>query len=98
MISPEDRMKAYCKAFGWQGGTIHQVSEETGVSVQNLLYAEAPKNPSLTSDYCLGWFAGRTCSTEHNKAVNFPKYKGNVDFWIGVAEGIADAPTYNGAK
>ena len=81
------RTEALCKAFGWQGGTIHQLSEETGCDVAALLYGE-PSYRGLASDYTGGWFAGRTCSLQHNLERNFPRYKGNLDFWIGVAEGI----------
>lgn len=76
-----------CRALGWQGGTIHQVETETGCSAYDLLYAE-PKCRYTDSDYTLGWFAARTCSLGHNKGVNFPKNKGNVDFWLGVADGF----------
>lgn len=82
-----NRTQALCKALGWQGGTIHQVSEETGVSVEELLYGE-PLDKSLIAGYTGGWFAGRTCTVEFNLRVNFPKNKGNPDFWIGVAEGV----------
>lgn len=82
-----NRTQALCKALGWQGGTIHQVSQETGVSVEELLYGEV-EDKSLASEYTGGWFAGRTCSLEHNRKVNFPQNKGNRDFWIGVAEGL----------
>jgi len=81
------RTEALCKALGWQGGTVHQISVETGVPVNDLLYGEV-SDKSLSSDYTSGWFAGRTCTVEFNQKVNFPKHKGNKDFWIGVAEGL----------
>jgi len=28
-----------CYLLGWQGGTIHQVSNETGLSVEEILYS-----------------------------------------------------------
>ena len=31
------RLEAFCKAFGWQGGTIHQVAAETGCKAEDLL-------------------------------------------------------------
>lgn len=82
-----NRTQALCKAFGWQGGTIHQLAKETGCDSSSLLYGEATST-SLGSSYCLGWFAGRTCSLEHNLTTNFLKERGNVDFWLGVADGI----------
>ncbi len=87
--SLENRMKAYCQAFGWQGGTIHQIAEETGVDTHTLLYG-VPENTNLTTSYTGGWFAGRTCSIKFNKEVNFPANRGNKEFWLGLADGIAD--------
>ncbi len=81
------RTEALCKALGWQGGTIHQVSEETGCTTSDLLYGK-PAQTHLTSDYTGGWFAGRTSSLEHNRTKVFPKYKGNLDFWLGIADGL----------
>jgi hypothetical protein len=82
------RTGALVKAMGWQGGTIHQLAQETGVDVHTLLYAKKPSDQSLASPYTQGWFAGRTCTIEFNKHTNFPKFKGNSDFWLGVAEGL----------
>jgi len=36
-----------CNILGWQGGTIHQVSKETGVSVSRLLDLEDCSEPAL---------------------------------------------------
>ena len=82
------RTAALIQAFGWQGGTIHQLAEETGVGVQELLYGAFTDHNYLTSDYSNGWFAGRTCTVEHNIANVFPKYRGNVSFWHGVIRGL----------
>jgi len=82
-----NRTQALCKAFGWQGGTIWQISEETGCEVAELLYNK-PEATHLGSDYSLGCCAGTTCSVQFNLETNFPKRKGNLDFWLGVAEGI----------
>ena len=81
------RTEALCKALGWQGGTIHQIVKETGCEVDKLLYGEPTCN-HLSSDHSYGWAAGRTCSVEFNLKTNFPKRRGNIDFWLGVAEGI----------
>lgn len=79
------RLEAYCKLFGWQGGTIHQVATETGCDAQDLLMAEYdPHNHEDIS----GWYAARTCSLEHNKSVNFVKNKGNLHFWLGAVRGM----------
>lgn len=72
-------------AFGFQGGTIHQVAELTGCDAFDLLYTEALP---YDSDKVCGWFAYRTCEQEYNKVKITPKMQGNVQFWIGVAEGV----------
>jgi hypothetical protein len=74
-------------AFDYNGGTIHQIADETGVNPLTLLYGKS-EFTYMGSDNCSGWFAVNTCSVEFNKRVNFPKYKGNADFWIGVIEGV----------
>lgn len=85
------RLEAYCKALGWHGGTIHQVAEQTKCSPDKLLEG-LPTATNLSSDYTKGWFAARTCSVEHNRLINFPKYIGNVDFWLGIADGFTKYP------
>jgi hypothetical protein len=82
------RLEAFCKAFGWQGGTIHQVAAETGCKAEDLLAGKAAKT-GWDSDHCGGWFAGRTCTVEFNRHTNFPPRKGNLDFWLGVADGLS---------
>ena len=84
-----NRSLTLCNALGWQGGTIHQVAKETGVDVSTLLYG-TPVSETLGTDYSHGWFAARTCTLAHNKTVVFPKYFGNVEFWLGVAESRPD--------
>ncbi len=39
-----------CLLLGWQGGTIHQVSEETGLSVEQILQTE---NIESLLEYCV---------------------------------------------
>lgn len=81
------RTEALCRVLGWQGGTIHQIAAETGCTVEGLLYGEA-KETHLLSDNTKGWFAVRTCPLEYNRAKIFPKYKGNLEFWLGAACGM----------
>lgn len=76
-----------CNAFGWQGGTIHQVAEYTGCSVDDLLRDPEEFNGYPGSDKSIGWFAYRTCEREYNKAV-MNDQKGNIAFWMGVTEGV----------
>ncbi len=81
------RTEAIMFALGWQGGTVHQSSQETGISVANILDGQ-PSSEHTGSDYCGGWFAARTNDLAFNTSNVFPKYHGNVDFWLGVARGM----------
>jgi hypothetical protein len=81
------RLEALCKALGWQGGTIHQVAAATGCKVKDLL-TSTPSSTALASDHSHGWSASRTCDLEWNRRVNFPRRMGNLDFWLGVADGL----------
>lgn len=81
------RTEALCRVLGWQGGTVHQVAAETGLTVEQILYSSAT-DTSLASKYTGGWFAARTCGLEHNRAKVFPQHKGDLDFWIGAADGM----------
>lgn len=71
-------------AFGFQGGTIHQVAELTGCEVENLLYDGIVQ---YTNEHSFGWWAYRTCSLEHNQKF-IEDEKGVVQFWLGVAQGV----------
>ena len=72
-------------AFGFQGGTIHQVAELTGCNAFDLLYAEAI---AYDKDKALGWSAYRTNGRDFNRSNTTPTRQGNLQFWIGVAEGV----------
>lgn len=77
------------QALGYQGGTIHQASKETGLSVDQILNLDKyERNELLRPVYTTGWVAVRTCSVKFNKEVNFPKFFGNIDFWAGVVRGL----------
>ncbi len=90
------RLEALYYAFGWQGGTIHQLAEATGLNINQLMDLDKnafyTKDSAIlyTSEYNKGWFAGRTCSIEFNIDTNFNMAirKGHEQFWQGVANGI----------
>jgi hypothetical protein len=91
-MQPEVRTQMLLKAFGWQGGTIHQLAEETGCDSHDLLYGE-PKfdysgpqanNYRPSQDYLNGFSAAGTCSLEFNLSTNFPRERGNLEYWFGV--------------
>ena len=79
------RTEALCRAFGWQGGTIHQVAEKTGCDSTDLIYSK--DEPYIDQSHASGWFAYRTCPLDHNQQF-IEKYKGNLQFWLGVASGV----------
>lgn len=81
-----NRTLALCQLLGWQGGTIHQVAKETGCSVDGLLYGIAERE-GIPSDFTRGWFAARTCAPIRFRQLVMSKYRGNLDFWLGAAEG-----------
>ena len=73
--------------LGWQGGTVHQLARELNVSVQDLLYKNKPSDCYTGTDYNLGTY-WETCSLEHRLSVLLPKYKGNINYWLGVRDRI----------
>lgn len=74
-------------ALGWQGGTIHQVEQETGLKSNELWFGDITDKGHGDCDSARGWLAVRTCSLEHNRKVNWPRYRGNLNFWLGVMAG-----------
>lgn len=83
------RTQALMLVLGWQGGTVHQVAEETGLTETDIVHCETHtmSTMGMGSDYNKGWFAARNNSLEFNRSVVFPKYKGNLAFWMGAADG-----------
>ena len=85
------RTLALCIVLGWQGGTAHQVAFATGLTVADILDTDTTDmaQMGLASDYSMGWFAARTNDVKFNREKLFPKYKGNLAFWMGAAAGKA---------
>lgn len=79
------RAEALCRAFGWQGGTIHQLAAETGCDALGLIYTPAQET---SQDHRAGWFAYRTNSLDYNQKFLMPGVKGRLQFWLGVAAGV----------
>lgn len=85
--NPVARSRKLFDFFGWQGGTIHQVAQETGVDVDTLLYAPPTGGESKRirlDRFTQGCLAAETCGTGYRLAL-VPQVKGDRDFWIGVA-------------
>lgn len=77
--------------FGWQGGTIHQLTEVTGCNPDGLIYTvpDQMETIRLDSDYSAGQSALATCGKEFRVNVLAPKHRGNLLFWVGVRNGYA---------
>lgn len=84
-FTPEQRTKALMYFLGWQGGTIHQVADEIGISAYNIhnLDMDGPRDNATS-----GWFGVRTCGMDWRREVLLPKAKGDWSFWTGVIEGF----------
>ena len=86
-MTPERRALSLMRAFGWQGGTIHQVARVTGCKAHDLLHAKPSTLVGLICSESMGFSAARTCSTEWLLNTLAPKHQGDVEFWLGVAWG-----------
>lgn len=76
IMAPADRLASFLAAFGWHGGTIHQVMAATGIQdVLTLLYG---KPQTGDPEYHRGYFA-RMAGT-----VKPDTESGNVQYWFGV--------------
>lgn len=82
------RAEALMRAFGWRGGTIHQIAEVTGCDAHDLIYKSAQEHDASNK---AGWFAYTSNSLEYNKEKILPVFKGNLQFWLGVAGGVQTA-------
>ena len=81
-----NRTEALMAAFGYQGGTVHDICKEVGLEVNDFLYGESVE---YYNDNACGWFAYRTCTLEFNqeRAVKEQR-KGNLQFWLGVVTAV----------
>ena len=77
------RLDSYLHYFGLQGGTIHQISDMTGVPVSILLDGEIQDKSGQSE--CAGWWTHRTCSKEF-RVHKSHEYHGDSDYWVSVAE------------
>jgi hypothetical protein len=84
--TPEERTRALCYFFGWQGGTIQQLADATGVSAENLLYRKHGYEPSLPA--ANGFSAIRTCGASFRRDRLAPQNKGDWAFWRDAIRGF----------
>ena len=81
-----NRTEALMAAFGYQGGTVHDICKEVGLEVNDFLYGELRVG---CDDNACGWFAYRTCSLEFNQERNVKEQrKGDLQFWLGVVTAV----------
>lgn len=78
------RTEALMRAFGWKGGTIHQLAQVTGCNAHELLCSESIEH---NRDNTAGWFAYQTNSLAYNQTL-LDAHRGNLQFWLGVAGGV----------
>ena len=72
------------QVLGYQGGTIHQAAQETGLSTSQILDLHNTKHEhGLLSDESKGFSCILTNSLVFNKANIFINNKGNPNFWFG---------------
>lgn len=72
-----------CLAFGWQSGTLREVSAITGCSEQDHIDGQSDV-PS--DDFAIGFHKG-VMKTSHQILEAAPQWQGNITFWNGVADG-----------
>lgn len=77
-MNAQDRTRLALRLLGWQGGTVHQICDEFGLSVQDFLYADA-QDVGMASDFSFGWFARRTS----NWPEAIKRNRGNLQFFFG---------------
>lgn len=75
-LTPEQRTQALYYYFGWNGGTVHQLANETGLDVNRILTGE--HGPERLSG---GMSAIRTCGREWRVKTLAPKHKGDWPYW-----------------
>lgn len=70
-------------SLGWQGGTVHQVANATGLKVETVLNLSDYK---VEDSYQLqSYTGGFTWAREGGKESNIPHWgKGDIHFWLGV--------------
>lgn len=83
-FKPEEATLLLLQVLGYQGGTIHQVSQETGLSVNEILdLATTEHQIGLDSDQSKGFSSILTNSLEFNRLNLFHKVRGNIHYWFG---------------
>lgn len=86
--TPEQRARAAYYYLGWQGGTVHQLSKEFGLTVSQILYDDLVQDGAAKSDFTGGWFGIRTCDRDWRVNTLLLKVKGNFEYFSGLVRGF----------
>lgn len=78
-FTPEQRTRALYFYFGWQGGTIHQLAQATGCTVDALLYS--PAGDTRSAIHLSGFSAIRTCEVAWRCDRLAPQHQGEWAYW-----------------
>lgn len=76
-MTPAERFEALLTYFNWDGGTIHQMANQIGLSVSEILYEEL-KAKEYSSVFLNSWRLRTSVANDHY---------GDKDFWHGVILG-----------
>ena len=82
------RTELLLQALGYQGGTVHDICRMVGIDVHEFLHKQVPPSDKMLGDH---WFMGtcfNTCSMAYRHETLLPKYKGNLNFWLGVCRSM----------
>lgn len=76
-------------ALGWQGGTVHQVAQATGLKVETILNLDE-KNKTITDPYQLAMYnGGYLWLVNGGGEKNIDKdSRGYPLFWLGVLDAM----------
>lgn len=91
-ITPEMRVRALLYYFGWQGGTIHQLAEATGVEARTLLYSNE------IGPLSGGFSAIRTCERDWRVERLAPQAQGDWPYWRDAIKGFWATGPLDGLK
>lgn len=72
-------------SLGWQGGTIHQLLDHTGLSSSDILDLHK-HNVTVSYDYNQGKLFASLGGTCYDTKYMYLDYKYNKDFWKGVID------------
>lgn len=88
MYTQEQRVSSLYRYFGWQGGTVHQLATETGLTVQQILYDPIGKP---RGHLVPGTYARMQDITTRRELAK--KHQGDWIFWCDAIHGFYNKST-----